>query len=275
MIFRPAVALAASLLATGTTGATTLRKDEAGSKDVFVYAFEIPGTLGVPGVPADLNFDAPNVPATALAPFGATLGVAESTPFVNPQDPDFPITVREHTTRSLVQFNLSGLGIASDRVASATFSLSGIGALPPFAAPSEAFPIIVDLKPVLADWDEGSVTWNTRPEVGDVLTSVQMTSGTQVLEFDLTDPVMGWLTDPSSNYGFELSQRAVVQADMPSPFTPNDLFATGLFASSANPEEVLRPTLQVSEVPVPVPASGLLLLGAAGLLAGIRRSRRG
>ena len=267
---RAGLALAAALTASAAlpAAAVELRPDEAMSKDVFVYAFEVPGTLGVPGVPAEINFDEPNVPDTALAPFGQQLGVAESTPFTLPDDP----TVREHTTRSLLEFDLASLGVDPSRVRSASLQVTGIGNLPPFAPPSEEFPITVDLKPVLEDWDEGAVTWNTRPDVGGLTDSTVMSSGFQTLSFDLTEEVMGWLDDPTSNFGVELSQRDVVQTDMPSMFTPNDLFAVGLFASSANPDEGARPVLTISEVPLP--ASALLLLGGTGLLAGFGRMRR-
>lgn len=264
-------ATAAAILAMAlpsAAAAASLQPDEAASKDVFVYAFEVPGTLGVPGVPAEINFDEPNVPDTALAPFGQTLGVAETTPFMLPDDD----TLREHTTRSLLEFDVASLGIAPDRVRSAVFKVTGIGNLPPFAAPSEEFPITVDLKPVLEDWDEGAVTWNTRPEVGPVVASTVMSGGFQTLTFDVTDLVEGWLDDPDANFGLELSQRDVVQTDQPSMFTPNDLFAVGLFASSANVDEAARPVLRVA--PIPVPASAALLIGAAGLLAGLRGVRR-
>jgi hypothetical protein len=269
---KPVAALIGTALLAGPVGAASLQPDEAASKDVFVYAFEIPGTLGVPGVPAEINFDTPNVPDSAAAPFGATLGVAETTPFVNPDDPEFPDTVREHTTRSLLEFDVSSLGIAPEAVRSATFSVTGIGNLAPFAAPSQAFPITVDLKPVLQDWDEGAVTWNTRPDVGSVVQSTVMTDGFETLEFDVTDLVAGWLADPASNFGLELSQREVVQTDQPSMFTPTDLFAVGLFASSANPDVGARPSLEVA--PIPLPASAALLLGGAGVLAGLGGMRR-
>jgi hypothetical protein len=266
-----AVLIGAALAAGPLAASVTLRPDEAASKDVFVYAFEIPDTLGVPGVPADLNFDETNIPPTALAPFGQTLGVAETTPFINPDDPDFPTTVREHTTRSLVEFDLSGLGIAADRVAAAMFQITGIGNLAPFAAPSAEFPIMVDIRPVLEMWDETTVTWNTRPGVGSIVASAMMTGGFQTIGFDLTDEVKGWLSDPATNFGFELSQRAVVQTDRPSPFTGNDLFAVGLFGSSANADVNARPALVVSQVPLPAPLA--LLLGAGAMLAFVGRRR--
>lgn len=264
-----AACILAAALAAGAAGASTvLRPNEAQSSDTFLYAFGVPGTLGIPGVPADLNFDTPNIPATAVAPFGQFLGVAETPPFTLPGDP----TERVHTTRSLLRFDLASLGIAADRVASATFSLTGIGNLPPFAPPSAAFPITVDVRAVLETWDEQTVTWNTRPATGALLASAQMTGATQTLTFDLTDAVEAWLLDPATNFGIEISQRDIVPTGTPNPFTPGNLVAAGLFASSAFGTEAARPALTVSAVPLPAPA--LLLAGGGALLAGFRLRRR-
>ncbi len=267
-----AIVLGAALASGPAFAAVTLQPGPEG-KDAFVYAFEVPGTLGVPGIPAEINFDEVNVPDTALAPFGQTLGVAETTPFVNPSDPEFSNTVREHTTRSLVEFDLSDTGLTSSRVASGSFSLKGIGNLAPFSAPTPEFPIVVDIKRVLEAWDEQLVTWNTRPAVGEIVTSATMTGGMEELVFDVTGLVKDWLGDTGGNFGFELSQRGVVQTDTPSMFTPNDLFAVGLFASSDNGDASLRPSLTVSEVPLP--AALPLMLGAGGMLAFVGRRRRG
>jgi hypothetical protein len=49
-------------------------------------------------------------------------------------------------------------------------------------------------------------------------------------------------------------------------------FATGLFASSASADVLARPSLTVAAVPLP---AGLpLMLGAIGLMFGLRRVRR-
>ena len=116
------------------------------------------------------------------------------------------------------------------------------------------------------------MTWNTRPGTGPIVAGTLMTGGTETLSFDLTGQVVAWLGDPAANFGIELSQRDAVQTDMPSMFTPNDLFAVGLFASSANTDAAIRPALRIAAVPLP--ASALLLLGGAGALAGLGRMRR-
>ena len=268
MIFRTGAAASVfAALLCGAAGATILRPDEAASKDTFVYAFAIPGTLGIPGAPNMLNFDTESIPATSAVPFGDTLGVAESIPFRN--DPsNLAEPIRVHTTHSLLQFDLASLATTAERVKSAVLNLTGIGSLPPFDPPSAMFPILVNLKPVLAAWNEQTVTWDTRPAVGATVSSYLMTDGHETLSFDVTALVKQWLDDPSLNFGFELSQDAVVTTPPGAPGGRNR-FATGLFASSANPDVLARPSLNVAEVPLP---AGLpLLLGAMGLLGVMRR----
>lgn len=263
--------LATVVMAAPVAASSVLRPDEAMSKDTFIYAFAVPGTLGIPGAPNMLNFDTESIPATAAVPFGTTLGVAETVPFVNPDDPDFPTTIREHTTRSLLEFDVASLGISADRVKSATFEITGIGNLFPFDPPSLSFPVQVDLKPVLEMWDEQTVTWDTRPMVGSVAASYTMTDGFETLRFDVTGLVQSWLDMPSGNFGFELSQAGIVMTP-PSMAGGRERFAVGLFASSASADEMMRPRLTVSEVPVP--AALPLLLGGVSVLAGVARRRR-
>lgn len=236
------------MLVAGPAAALRLRAGE----DVFVYAFEIPGPLGVPGIPAEIDFDEPDILDTSPAPFGQTLGVAETTPFTLPDDP----TPRERTTRSLPEFDLASLGI---------------GDLAPFAASAEAFPIAVDLKAVTEDWDEGAVTRTTRPSVGGVSDSTVMTGGFETTGLDVTSLVMGRLADPATNFSVEVSQRDVVPTDTPSMFTPNDLFAMGRFGSSADVDAALRPSLTISEVP---PQAALTLMLAGGAMLGWVGRRR-
>ena len=83
-----ALAIATFIPSFALAKTVTLNPDEASNKDTFDYAFKIPDTLGIPGSTNRLNFDTEDIPGTAAVPFGATLGVAETTPFRNnPLDP--------------------------------------------------------------------------------------------------------------------------------------------------------------------------------------------
>lgn len=256
-------ALAISAVAASAATATTLRPDEATSKDAFIYAFAIPDIFGIPGPSDDNNFDTDNIPATSIAPFGNFLGAAQTTPFRNdPSDPNEPL--REHTTNSLIEFDLTSLSLTSAGLASAFAEFTGVGSLGAFDDPSATSPVTVNLRPVLEMWDEKTVTWNTRPMVGDVAASFTMTSGTDIARFDITDLVGGWLDDPSTNFGFELSADGISQQ-------ANGRFTGGLFGSSAMMDVNARPALVVSAVPLP---GALPLLGGGFAAFAALRMRR-
>lgn len=246
----------------------TINPDEAASKDTFVYAFRIPDTLGIPGAPNMLNFDTPNIPESSVVPFGDTLGVAETIPFRN-NPADATETIREHTTRSLLEFDVSALAGRASDIISATFQITGIGNLFPFDPPSALAPILVNLKPILEGWDEQTVTWDTRPAVGAITSSYLMTDGFETLSFDITDLVKGWASGSILNFGFELSQDAIVTTP-PATAGGRDRFAVGLFASSAN-TDFATPSISIDVAPVPLPAAAWLLLAGIGGLGALRR----
>lgn len=260
-------------LGAATAASITLTPDEDASKDVFVYAFSIPGTLGIPTPPNSSNFDTANVPASAAVPFGAFLGAAETVPFrTDPTDPDEPL--RAHTTRSLLEFDLSSVALTGRGVASASLTLFAIPGLPPFDDPSAENPVDLALKQVMEAWDEGTVTWDTRPAVGQTAAFTTIATAPTAdmpvpVRFDITDLVSMWLDDPASNFGLEISQ-AGIQANP--QIGDRDRFSVALFASSAFPDPSLRPTLSIQ--PVPLPASAPLLLGAAALIGFMARRRK-
>lgn len=264
---------AALLLSTAAFAANaetiTLQPDEDASKDVFVYAFSIPGTLGIPSAPNVSNLDTANIPASAAVPFGAFLGASETEPFrTNPDDPDEPL--RAHTTRTLLQFDVSDVGIASSKVRSAHIDLAAVPGLPPFNNATPGTPVNLALKYVLEGWDEQLVTWETRPAVGDVVATASLTGAPQTARFDVTEALRKWLDDPASNMGVEISQTGL--AAFPQVDGMRDRFAAALFASSGAADPAMRPSLTIEAVPLPAPF--LLLLGGISALAGLGRARR-
>jgi hypothetical protein len=264
-----ALLVSAALTSAGHAASVTLQPGEDTSKDVFVYAFTIPGTLGIPTPPNSSNFDTESVPAGAAVPFGTVLGAAETEPFRNdPTDPTEPL--RAHTTRSLLAFDLSSVAATVRRVGKATLNLVAVPGLPPFDNASPGTPVNLAVKRVLEDWDEQTVTWDTRPEVGDISDMFELTGVPTKVSFDVTDLVRDWLTNPSSNFGFEVSQIGLA----PNPQGPGerDRFAVALFTSSGFADPSLRPSLTVAAVPLP--ATLPMLIAGAGLLATLRRRRR-
>jgi hypothetical protein len=265
---------AAALLAVVSGGAShamtmTLRPGEDTSKDVFVYAFSVPGTLGIPTPPNTSNLDTANVPATAAVPFGSFLGASNTVPFrLDPTDPNEPL--RMHDTKTLLQFDVGELGIGASRVRSAYIDLQAVPGLPPFDNASPDNTVNLTLKRVLEAWDEQVVTWDSRPAVGETAAEFALTGAPQTVRFDVTDLVKDWLGDPASNLGVEVSQLGL--APIPQGDGTRDRFAAALFGSSASMDPGMRPSLTVAAVPLPAPAA--LLIGGIAVLGGIRRLRR-
>jgi hypothetical protein len=260
-----AVLAAAALSAAPALAVSTLQPDEAASEDVFLYEFDVPGVFGIPTPSRSTNLDTEtlNMISPPPVPFGNFLGTTVTDPFSLP--PGGPL--REHGTRSLLQFDLSGVGLTAAMVRSATISLYGLPALSALESPSEENPVTVDMRRVTEDWSEQTATWDNAPRVAmDPATTVIQSGVNQWLDFDVTHLVKLWLDQPAMNFGVEFSQRAVVE--IPQPDGARDRYVASLYASSAFADPNLRPMLTVA--PVPVPAALPLLALAMGQLGALR-----
>ncbi|MBI1297370.1 DNRLRE domain-containing protein [bacterium] len=108
-----------------------------------------------------------------------------------------PIGV-EPNTRGYVQFDISALPpsatILEARLRMKPSSFAGVP------------PMTVGLGQVNASWNEGDVTWNTRPAVtgGGPTTNV---ANLDWVSWDVTSLVQAWYTDPTTNYGFVLATQ--------------------------------------------------------------------
>ena len=67
--------------------------------------------------------------------------------------------------------------------------------------------IAVDVHRVTGgDWSEGSITWNNKPSYDSaVIDSATTGNDGDVIEWDVTDVVQGWVDGSYSNYGFALT----------------------------------------------------------------------
>ena len=253
----------AGVLAGAAHGATILQPDEATSEDVFVYEFGVPGAFRIATAARVTNLDSQTLNALSplpAIPFGNFLGSSNTVPLIGALG-----ETRAHDTRSLLRFELGALALTADRVRSATVNLFALPGLPPFADPTAAKPITTELHRVTEAWSETAVTWETQPAVAGTFTSTVQSGVNQWVSFDVTALVQDWLTDPSTNFGFELLQPDIAIADSGKPIA-------SLYASSASSNAALRPFLEITAIPEPSTPS--LLLGALGLVGGISRWRK-
>jgi hypothetical protein len=261
--------VSASFVAVPALASTMLQPSEADSKDVLLYEFDVPGIFGIPTPPRTTNLDSDTLNAITPppVPFGNFLGSAKTEPFsLTPGGP-----LREHGTRSLLEFDLSGLAIAANRVKTATISLFALPALGAFESPTALNPVIVELRRVVEAWSEQTATWEDDPAtVATPVTSVMQSDVNQWITFDVTDLVKTWLDDSATNFGVEFAQRDVVE--IPQPGGARDRYVASLFASSAFADPSLRPMLTVTEVPLP--AALPMLAVAMGGLGALRLRRR-
>ena len=259
-----------ALLAISLTGSAyanttlTLQPDEASSKDVIVYEFAVPGTLGIPTPPRTTNLDTVTLNAITPppVPFGLFLGAANTDPRIGSGG-----EIRAHDAKTLIQFDFNFLSINPSQVASASLNLFALDALPPFESPDALHPVTTDLHEVLQPWHEQSVTWENQPIVGaDPMATVVQNGVQQWVSFDITQLVKNWLANPDMNYGVQLAQREVVEAQI----DEETRYFGAIYASSAFSDATLRPYLSINASPVPVPAA-FWLFGSA--LLGIPMSR--
>src|SRR5262245_59348234 len=83
-----------------------------------------------------------------------------------------------HDTETLVQFDLSGLGLTAAQVTLATLNLyvddsssTGFG-----NNPDSSFPVQVDLYPLTGSWNRATLTWATKPATGSLISSITIDS---------------------------------------------------------------------------------------------------
>lgn len=207
-----------------------LQPTEAESRDILTYQF-LPG----------LNFE------TAGPGFQSVLAAARTT--------------TGHDVHALLAFDLDGLGLTGADVTQATIGLyvrDGASVGFPFANPTPAAPVTVNLTALGGSWDEATVGWGTEPApIGGVVDSVEVDGIGVWVTFDVTSLVQAWLDGTIENHGVVLTQLAEVIA--------GGQKAAAVFDSSSGAN---RPYLEI----LPEPGSALLLLTGLSLCLAHRRT---
>lgn len=230
-VFATLTLTAAGLFFCNAAQAITTNPSEATSKDTFGYQ----------GLPA-LNLNG--------LPFGNFLPVGATT--------------TGHDTKSILEFDLTGVGVTSAQVASATLNLfvgdttaTGFG-----VNPTGGSPITVNLSALTGSWVETTVAWGTIPAVGAQYDSLAISAINQTVSFDITQLVKDWLDNTVTNNGL------ILEADSAVGSSPNWVYATFVSSAGAN-----VPALVIT--PVPEPSTVVLALCALPGLAWIAMRRKG
>jgi hypothetical protein len=207
----------------------TIQPDEAVSKDTFAYEF---------------------LHDTALeAGFNTILGVSNAS--------------TGHSLMSFVQFDLSSLsGITAADVTSAKLKLQSRTNSLGGGNPSATFPVTANVYAAAGDWTEATLNWDTRPAAGSLYSSAVVNSTSQLVDFDITNLVKGWLDGSVTNFGMRLEQDAEVVNGSGQRVGATFVGASGTALS--------RPLLEINTVPEP---SSIALVIVGSIAFGMFRRR--
>ncbi|MFH1928566.1 MAG: DNRLRE domain-containing protein [Chloroflexota bacterium] len=105
----------------------------------------------------------------------------------------------EYAAFSLVRFDLASALPPDAIIDSATIQL-----YLSIVEPGSTLPIQAGAFFVTSSWNEGTVTWNTRPSSENIGTGTQIVSGGGWHNWNATSFATAWQADPAHNYGVEL-----------------------------------------------------------------------
>lgn len=124
-----------------------------------------------------------------------------------------------------IRFDLSSASF--DPILAATLSLKNLG---PASLDGSSFAIYK----ITDSWSVSTVAWNNKASVGPRLGTATLTDGWLV--FDVTSSVKGFVNDPSSNHGFEISRcvNMATETDVASSEYSNQEFRPKLIVTTDN-----------------------------------------
>jgi hypothetical protein len=157
-----------------------------------------------------------------------------------------------HSFKAAIQFDLAGIPYDPEEITLATLE---------FYASTADGAGDVSLYPILAEWGETAVTFNTFPTYSATATdTVSITTAGQWYSFDVTDAVQDWHSGAIPNFGFAIIMDTA---------TGNVAFLDAGGRETAPADPTLAPRLTV------VPEPGTALLGLIGFAAcAVRRIRQ-
>ena len=162
-----------------------------------------------------------------------------------------------HELRGLIRFDLAGLSIAADEKATLNLYVGDTTSTGfPGYSPTPATAVVANVAAAGAAWDPATVTWQSGVPAGDVVDAVTIDGIDRWVSFDVTSQVGDWIDQPTTNYGFVLSQAAAVGG-------PG--WVGLVFDASAGAN---RPYLEIATVPEP---AGLATLAIAAWAIGRRK----
>jgi hypothetical protein len=125
----------------------------------------------------------------------------------------------------------------------------------------EPGPGTLECRETLSDWNEATLTWNSKPSYGPPVDTITGIEALGYLSCDVPELVQAWATGERPNHGFALT----------SPTTR----ILGFYSFEANVDPLLKANLTIDIQPVPEAGAGMGAGAAIAALAMLaRRARR-
>ena len=184
---------------------------------------------------------------------------------------------------SLMQFDLTGSGLTSAQIGSATltvFTHTAAEFHPNLQNPDATHVVNVGISPITSSWDRDTAKWTFKPTHGSQVTDFDVNALNSFFTVDVTSLVKDWLDSPSTNFGVWLEATNVIGSGPNGDASPfwAVAFNSGYLASppfGPGGSNVDGPLLTINTVPEPGTIVLALCAVPAVALAGMRRAQTG